>query len=296
MKRSTILGIFLAALILLVFGLSIYLFISRINKETMFASPLPLMGSKKVAVVEIIGVISDSKSIIEKIVKFRKNDSVKAVVLRIDSPGGAVGPAQEIYEEVKKTKAVKKVVASMGSVAASGGYYVACGADKIVANPGTLTGSIGALFEFMNLKELMHWAKIKGEVVKSGEFKDVGYPFRDMTSRERALLQELINNVHSQFKRAVVESRGLPAQKVDKIADGRIFTGEQAKELGLVDELGNLEDAVALAAKLAGIEGEPTVIYPEKPRRQLLDLFFEDAAAYIMKQIHEGDWFKLSYQ
>lgn len=296
MKRSTVLGIFLSALILLVFGVSLYLLISRAKDEKTFVSPLPLLGTQRVGVIEIFGVIADSKATIDKIVKFRKNNSIKAVVLRIDSPGGAVGPSQEIYEEITKTRKVKKVVASLGAVGASGGYYVACAADKIVANPGTITGSIGVIFEFMNVKDLLHWAKIKGEVVKSGEFKDVGSPFRDMTVKERDLLQGLISNVHGQFKKAVAESRGLPMSKVESIADGRILSGEQAKELGLVDKLGNLEDAIALAGEISGIEGEPTVVYPEKAGGRLIDLFFQEAARHFDTYFQEKAWYTLSYR
>ncbi len=218
----------------------------------------------KVAVLPVTGLIADSENTIEQLKKFAKDDSVKAIVLRINSPGGGVGPSQEIYEEVRKLRGKKIIVASMGALAASGGYYIACAAQKIYANPGTITGSIGVIMQFVNVKELIEKIGLKGMTVKSGEFKDIGSPVRDMKPEERALLQSVIDNVHGQFIAAVVEGRRMDRESVVRIADGRIFSGEQAKALGLVDVLGNLEDAVAEAGKLAKIEGEPRVVTPPK--------------------------------
>lgn len=287
MKRGPVLaGIIVSCLLVIVFIVSVFFAMTRIRREGSGA----FLGDK-VAVVEIKGIIVDSRSIIDEIIRFKKNRRVKAIVLRIDSPGGAVGPSQEIYEEVRKAGKEKTVVVSMGAVAASGGYYVACAADKIIANPGTITGSIGVLMEFINVKELFKWAKLRSEVIKSGEYKDTGSPLRDMKERERHYLQEVIDSVHDQFKRAIVESRGLSASQVEEIADGRIFSGEQAKDLGLVDELGNLQDAITEAAKLAGIKGEPSVIYPERRRPRLLDFLSEAVISALNKKLNESGWY-----
>lgn len=220
----------------------------------------------KVAIVEIEGVITDSGRITRTIQEYGERDDIKAVVVRIDSPGGAVGPSQEIHGEIKKLRAKKKVVISMGAVAASGGYYIAMAGDRIVANPGTITGSIGVVIEFINVEELFKKLGLKGYVVKSGRFKDIGSPLKEMSPEEEKLLQEVVTDVHRQFMEAVSEGRGLAMEKVESIADGRILSGEQALRLGLVDSLGSLSDAINLSAELAGIKGAPTVIYPEKPR------------------------------
>ncbi len=239
----------------------------------------PFAGGGKVAVLPVTGLIADSDAVIDQLKKFGKDDSVKAIVLRINSPGGGVGPSQEIYEEVRKIK--KPVVCSMGAVAASGGYYIACGSKKIYANPGTITGSIGVIMQFLNVRELIEKIGVKGFVVKSGELKDAGSPLRDMTPEERAYLQGVIDNVHGQFIRAVAEGRKLDVEAVRKIADGRIFTGEQAKALGLVDALGNQEDAVAEAARMAKIEGEPRVVLPPKKKISILELLREETKSII---------------
>ena len=222
-------------------------------------------------------MIIDPQPTVEKLIKFRKNEKIKAIILRIDSPGGGVGPSQEIYSEVKKVQREKKVLVSMGSVAASGGYYVACAADKIMANPGTITGSIGVIVESLNVEDLFRKIGLRSEVIKSGRHKDIGSPFRKMSAEEKRLLQGVLDNVHEQFIQAVAEGRKLPLEKVRSLADGRIFSGDQAKTMGLVDELGNLQDTIALAAKMAGIEGEPEVIYPEKKRFSLLDLLLGES-------------------
>jgi protease-4 len=235
----------------------------------------------KVAVLPVTGLIADSENTIEQLKKFAKDDSVKAIVVRINSPGGGVGPSQEIYEEVKKLKKKKVVVASMGALAASGGYYIACATQKIYANPGTITGSVGVLMQFVNVKDLIEKIGLKGMVVKSGAFKDIGSPVREMKAEERELLQGVIDNVHSQFVAAVAEGRNMDREAVARIADGRIFSGEQAKALGLVDALGNLEDAVADAGKLAKIEGEPRVVTPPKKKLSILELLKDEAKSII---------------
>ncbi len=210
------------------------------------------------------------------------------MVLRIESPGGAVGPSQEIHGEILRLKEKKTVVASMGAVAASGGYYAAVAADRIMANPGTITGSIGVIVEFVNAQELLGKIGLKGYVVKSGKFKDVGSPLREMEKEERELLQTLINDVNGQFIKAVAEGRGLKTEEVKKIADGRIFTGAQAKELKLVDELGGLSDAIALSASLAGIEGEPSVIYPERQKISIWKTFSGGASIESLTELFTG--------
>jgi protease-4 len=228
---------------------------------------------EKVGVIEIKGIIAEPRPILDQLKDFRKNEDVKAIVLRIDSPGGGVGPSQEIYSEVRKTSHAKKVVASMGAIAASGGYYVASAADHIMANPGSITGSIGVIMEFANFEELFKKIGVSGFVLKSGKYKDVGSPLRKMTAEEKRLLQGFIDNVHQQFVAAVAEGRSMPEEKIQSIADGRVLSGEQAQELGLLDSLGNLEDAIALAGKLGGIKGEPTVLYAKK-KFSLLEYVF----------------------
>ena len=269
MKRHPVLlGIIIVGILLVVFFITVFA-ITHTGGDTILA-----MGDK-VAVVNTTGVIKDSTTIIDQLLRFKKDKSVKAIVLRIDSPGGGVGPTQEIYEEVKKIRGRKKVLVSMGSLAASGGYYIACAADKIIANPGTITGSIGVIIEFGNVEELMKKIGFKSVIIKSGEHKDVMSPFRSITEQEKIILQGVIDSVHSQFIEAVVEGRKLKREDVAKIADGRIFSGEQAKALGLVDALGNLQDTISMASEMAGIKGEPNVIYPPKDRFSMLDFLFQ---------------------
>lgn len=217
------------------------------------------MGDK-VALIRVEGPIVDSKDTVDQIKDFVKDPSTKAIVLRVDSPGGAVAPSQEIYEEVRKAITKKKIVVSMGSVAASGGYYIAAPASRIFANPGTLTGSIGVIMEIPNFQGLMNKLGIKTEVVKAGRHKDIASIFRGIKKEDREILQGVLDNVHDQFITAVADGRKMLREDVNKIADGRVFTGEQALKAGLVDELGDLEDAVKAAAKLSGIRGEPVVI------------------------------------
>ena len=224
------------------------------------------IGGDKVAVIRIEGIILDSRETIEELRHYRDNPSVKAIVLRIDSPGGAVVPSQEIFAEVRKTKAEGKikVVTSMGNVAASGGYYIAAATDRIVANPGTLTGSIGVIMELANVKGLLEKVGVQSVVIKSGRHKDMASPLRAMTPEDRALLQTVLDDVHAQFIDAVATGRSLQLEQVKTLADGRIFTGKQAQTVNLVDELGDLHDAIQLAARLVGISGEPRVIETHK--------------------------------
>ncbi len=250
----------------------------------------PVVVTKKVAVVKIEGVIMDSKEVVEQLKKYSKNDSVKAIVIRINSPGGAVAPSQEIYREIRKLKdkSGQAVVASMGSVAASGGYYIAAACDKIMANPGSLTGSIGVIMEFATIQELMSKIGIKGEVIKSGERKDIGNIMREMTPDERVYLQGVIDDVHEQFMEAVATGRNMSLDEVRPLADGGIYTGRQAKEVGLVDELGDFEDAIALAGELGGIEGEPSVITEEKKITIFDILRGEDVGSLLKRGLSFG--------
>jgi protease IV len=232
------------------------------------------LGGSKVALITVDGVILDSKEVIEQLEKYRTNPSVKAIVLRINSPGGGVAPSQEIHEEILKTRQTDKkpIVASMGSVAASGGYYIASAADLIVANPGSITGSIGVILQVPNISGLMQKIGVKSVVVKSGLHKDLASPTREMTDAERQILQGMLDDVHGQFIDAVATGRRIDRKKVEAMADGRIFSGREAQSVGLVDQLGNLQDAIERAATLAGIRGKPTVIQERKRGLFLMDL------------------------
>jgi protease IV len=289
MKRKRIwVGLLAIVLVLVLFFASLVLIIRLSGK------PSRLPFGDKIAVVEIQGVITQSFPVIEEIHHYLADDAVKAIILRIDSPGGGVGPSQEIYREVVKAKQKKKIVTSMGAVAASGGYYIACASDLIVANPGTITGSIGVIMQFSNFEELLKKIGVKGVVLKSGEHKDIGSPFREMTPEEKKIMQETLDNVHQQFIRAVADGRKLDQAKVIPIADGRIMTGEQAKLLGLVDKMGNLDDAIEEAAKLVGIEGKPQVLYPKK-KFTLWELLMKGMASAVMEALNEKG-FELNYR
>lgn len=282
MKRKRIfvgLGVIAA---LLIFFFSILSLIGRYSG----GKSSRLAFGDKIAIVEVKGVIAQSSGIIEELQQYVDDKDVKAIILRIDSPGGGVGPSQEIYREVMKIRPKKKVVTSMGAVAASGGYYIASASDLIVANPGTITGSIGVIMQFSNLEELLKKIGIKGVVLKSGEHKDIGSPFREMTPEEKRIMQEVLDNVHQQFIQAVADGRKLDRAKVAEIADGRIFTGEQAKNLGLVDQMGNLQDTIEVTAKMVGISGKPNVIYPKK-RLSIWELLMRDMASAIIDVLNE---------
>lgn len=235
--------------------------------------PMEILGfSEKVAVVEITGLLSKSTPILEDLKTFREDRNIRAIVLRVNSPGGVVGPAQEIMMEVAKTKKVKKVVASFGSMAASGGYYAACSADLIMADPGTATGSIGVILKLTNLEQLARKVGVDVYSLKAGALKDVGSPFKPLSPEGRQVLQGLLDDIHEQFIRDVAQYRRLPLEKVRALADGRVFTGEEAKKLGLVDALGNFNDAVERAGRLGGIKGRIKTVYPEKRGFSLLSL------------------------
>lgn len=257
-----------------------------------FALGLLLMGKKseeqsslfadRLGVVEVKGVISDPSRAVEALDEFRRDSRIRAVVVRVDSPGGAVGPSQEIYQEIRRTAAAKPVVCSMGSVAASGGLYVAAACTKIVANPGTTTGSIGVISVIPNLQGLLDKVGVKVETIKTGALKATGQPDRPMTAEEKAMLQDMSRDLYAQFVGHVAQGRHLPVEKVREIADGGVFSGRRALELGLVDELGNFRDAVRLAARLGGIKGRPTLVKPEEKRDSwLAGLLKEEARAVL---------------
>jgi len=251
---------------------------------------------EKIGVLPIEGAITESDFVVAQLVEFRKDRRIKAILLRVDSPGGGVGPSQEIYREIRKTVETKKVVASLGSLAASGGFYVASAADKIVANPGTLAGSIGVIMEFVQVEELLKKIGVSVEVLKTGEFKDIGSFHRKLTERDREMIRTLVFDVQRQFIDAVAQGRNLPAEKVREIADGRILSGSQCKDLGLVDQLGNFEDAVELAKALTGIKGEVTLVYPKKPRGKWWNLFLQDTSQAVTKAVRDALMSRLEYR
>jgi protease-4 len=239
------------------------------------------LSGKRVALIELKEPILFSEDIVRQFKKYRDARAVSAIVFRIESPGGGVSASQEIYEEVRKTRdAGKPVVVSMGSVAASGGYYVACGADKIVANPGTLTGSIGVIFQYLEFEELMKKIGVGSSTFKSGEMKDVGSPLRKSTRKEKEFFDQLINDVYEQFVEVVVRERKLDPSRVRKYADGRVFTGRQAVAWGFVDTLGTYEDAIAIAAGLGGIEGKPRTV-KERKRESFWQSMMGDAVTEL---------------
>jgi protease-4 len=281
-KHPVILGLGLLLLIGLFFLLLMALMGSLFGQRT-------LTWGEHVGVVTIEGVIRDSQEISRQLNAFGKDGSIKAVVLRIDSPGGGVAPAQEIYDAVLAVKKKKKVVASMGSLAASGGYLIACAADRVVANPGTVTGSISAIMHFANAEELLKKIGLKSSVVKSGRFKDIGTPTRAMTEDEKALIQSLVDDTYDQFLEAVSKGRRIPKEDLRRIADGRVFTGRQAQKLGLVDELGDLNYTVRLAGTLSGIKGEPDVIYPVKKKSTFWELILQQAVISLVGEMKKGD-------
>ncbi len=230
---------------------------------------------ERVGLVEVRGVIVEAEPIVRQLERFRRDRGIRAIVLRVDSPGGGVAASQEIYEEVRRVRdSGKPVVCSMGSVAASGGYYIAVGFDKIVANPGTTTGSIGVIAEIPRVDRLLKRLGVEIAVVKSGRYKDIGSPYREMTPDERRLLQEWIDDAYDQFLHTVSRERDIPVDSLRPVADGRVFTGRQAMKLGLVDTLGTLRDAARLAGKLAGLREEPKLVRPVTRRISVWDVLF----------------------
>lgn len=242
-----------------------------------------LTFSDRIQVVDVDGELVESRPILDQLKRYEDSNSVKAILLNIDSPGGGVAVSQEIYTEIRRLrdKKDKIVVAYLSSTGASGAYYVACAANKIVANPGTIVGSIGVIAEWVNYADLMEWAKLKDVVFKTGEFKDTGSPSRALTENERKYFQGLIDDMYVQFLEAVASGRKLDLQEVRSLADGRVFTGRDAKGRKLIDEIGNFQDAVDLTAKLAGISGKPRLIRLSRRRVTLLDVLTTDLSRFV---------------
>jgi protease-4 len=268
-KSDVVIAVIIVVSFLMIALLTLMAFIGLSDEGSLF---LTGMGDR-VAIVDVHGVIENSSEVVRQLRKYAKDSSVPVVVLHINSPGGGAAASQEIYEEVNKLREDgKKVVASMGSVAASGGYYVACAADTIIANPATLTGSIGVIFQFPVAEELFKKIGVKFEVVKRGEIKDIGSMSRSMTERERESLQSVVDDTYNQFVDVVTQSREMEREGVVRIADGSIFTGKQAKELGLVDELGNLQDAIGIAGEMVGMEEYPKTVKERKKKISWFDV------------------------
>lgn len=292
-KHPVILGLVL----LIALGAVLYFFFYRAGANAGNVNTQSFSLNDKIGVVPVEGVISDSREISENINEFAKDSSIMAVVVRIDSPGGGVAASQEIYDALIALKKKKKVVVSMGSVAASGGLLIACAGDKIVANPGTITGSISAIMQFANLEELLKKVGVKSSVVKSGQYKDIGSPMREMTSEERVIIQELIDDIYNQFIDVIVRDRKLSREQVVAIGDGRVFSGRKAKEYGLVDQLGDMAAAAKLASKLAGKNGNYDLVYPRKKHPSVFDYMFESAADHLSRSVQEKaqKWGGVSY-
>jgi len=266
-RRLTVVGITLALWV----GV-IVLFLIVVSASLSGPDGSGVAFGPRVAVVELEGMIIDVEDLLRELKTHRENPQIKAVVIRINSPGGVVGPSQELHDALLRLrKAGKPVVASLGAVAASGGYYVAVGADQIYANPGTLTGSIGVIMQMANVESLMKKVGVDYVVVKAGHYKDLGNFSRPMSVEERRVLQALLDDVHAQFIGAVAAGRRIEESQVRQFADGRVFSGVQAVRLRMVDELGGLEDAIDRAARMAGLEGPPRVVSPRR-RFSVFDL------------------------
>jgi protease IV len=288
-KQDKIIVLFILALIMLSL-IILFFMMSSMNDD------VQLSGSgDKVGIVELNGVIISSRAIVKQLEGFRKDNDVKAIVFRIDSPGGGIAASQEIYEHVRRVRETgKPVIASMGSVAASGGYYVALGADTIMANPGTTTGSIGVIAEFPDFTKLLDKLGVQMTVIKSGRFKDTGSPYRQMNEQDRQYLQAWIDDGYNQFVQAVAKEREMTLERVRLLADGRVYSGEQARQLSLIDTLGTYEDAIQLAANAAGIKGEPRLIRQERRKLTPLEFMF----SFDMKEFLEtyfSAWPRIQY-
>jgi len=240
-----------------------------------------LLASEKVGVVTVEGVITDARESVQQLEELGTDDSIRAVVLRIETPGGGVASSQEIYGAVRELKKKKKVVASIGSIGASGGYLIACAADRIVANPGSITGSISAVMHLLNAEGLLNKIGLKPSVIKSGKYKDMGSPSREVTPEEKAILQAVIDDMNDHFIDTIAADRKMPREKVKAIADGRIFSGRQARQAGLVDELGDMNYAIGLAGTMAGMKGKPEALYSGKKKTYWEVIFKNSLSAMV---------------
>jgi protease IV len=237
----------------------------------------------KIGVVDLEGVIVDPGVIVPQLKKFGDDDSIKAIIIRVNSPGGGVAASEEIYRAVKRVRDEKhkRIVASISTVGASGAYYVSSATNKIYADNGSIVGSIGVIMEWLNYGDLLRWAKLKQEILSVGEFKDTGDPTRELTPAERAYLQSLADNMYLQFVRAVAEGRGAKVEDIKAIANGKVWTGEEALSMHLIDQIGDFQAAVDDTAKAVGIKGEPVLVRPELERKTVLDLLFGDVSQWL---------------
>ena len=259
--------------LLAVFAL-VYFTVRSEQKSSSFRS-----FGEKIAVVDLEGVILSPKELVEQLRKYGDDSSIRAIIIHVNSPGGGAAASEEIYREVLRIRDVKKkrIVASIETVGASGAYYVSSATNKIFADEASIVGSIGVIAEWYNYEELIKWAKLKAIVLKAGEFKDTGSPVRDMSPAERAYMQGLIDNMHGQFIDSVAKGRRMKVEDIKPLADGKVWTGEQAMPLKLIDQIGDFRAAIEDTAKSVGIKGEPTIVRPEKDRKSVLDLLFGDA-------------------
>src|SRR5215470_13883647 len=237
----------------------------------------------KIGVVDLEGVIIDPATVVQQLKKFGDDDSIKAIILHVNSPGGGVAASEEIYRQVKRIRDDKKkrIVASIETVGASGAYYVSSATNKIYADEGSIVGSIGVISEWVNYEDLLKWARLKQITMKAGEFKDTGNPARELTAAEKAYLQSLIDNMHTQFIRAVADGRHMKMDDVRTMANGKVWTGQQAMALKMIDQIGDFQGVVKDTAKAVGIRGEPTLVRPERERKTLLDLLFGDVSQWL---------------
>src|ERR1700681_900357 len=265
-------------LVLAVFSL-VYLTLHAGGNETSLSSSF----GDRIGVVDLEGVILSPHPVVDQLKKFGDDSSIKAIIVHVNSPGGGVAASEEIYREVKRIRAEKKkkIVVSIETVGASGAYYVASASDRIYADSGSIVGSIGVIAQWVNYGDLLKWAKLKDVVIKTGEFKDTGNPARDLTPAEQAYMQSLIDNMFGQFIQAVADGRGLKYDDVKSIANGKVWTGEQAASMKLIDSVGDFETAVSDTAKSVGIKGEPTLVRPEKDRKTLMDLLLGDVSQFL---------------
>jgi len=298
-RAAVVLGVIFGGLFLVLFGFMLLAYSAVKGTATGVSLETETTVGARIGIVEAKGTIGDaapagvdSDKVVKLLKKYEKDDDVKAIVLRVDSPGGAVAPSQEIHDAIKRIKSRKKVVVSMGGLAASGGYYISAPADRIFAEPGTLTGSIGVIFMHFNVRGLLEWAKVEETTLKSGKYKDTLSPFRPIHETDREEIQSISDDVYAQFVQAVAQGRGLPEARVREIAEGRIYTGKRAKELKLVDELGGLDDAIAAAWGLAGQSGEPKVQYPPREHelslRDLMRGAFQGASEGVRSAVPQG--------
>ena len=276
MRKHPILFAFaLLLLVVIIFSAAVFVV------SALYGRKKPLLPTERVAVIAVEGVITDARDISEQCEETARDDSVRAVVLRIDSPGGAVAPSQEIYAAVRELRKKKKVVASIGSLGASGGYLIACAADRNDANPGTITGRISTIMHLVNAEGLINKIGLKASVIKSGKYKDIGSPTREITPEERSLLQGVIDDMNDHFLEVISRERKMSKEKVRAMADGRIFSGRQAKQAGLVDELGDFHAAIQAAGSMAGIQGKPEIFFTAR-KKTLWEMIVKNTASALI--------------